>query len=588
MTIDILLINARQDALGEGGRDKSINIGLALLASFVKKNGYSAGIFRGFIHQIMEWAETVAGKENFRCAGFYCDNENYMHVSQIIKNFKNKWNVPVVAGGPQSAYLGREFLIESGCDVIIHGEAEYTLLEVLSHFTGGGSRLSQITGISFLDESANFVKTPDRQPIEDLDALPFPDYLMEKNSLDWHGFPVMSGRGCPYRCAFCHEGNTGGKIRFRSVKNVIDEIKYHFDRHPRARHIFFSDDTFTADPRRVEALSKELAALRKEKDFMWHCMGHVRPIAKNPEMLESMVESGLGRLFLGVESGSDEVLEKYGKHSSAEMIESVVSKAVAAGVPQISGNIIMGGYMASEEMSKEDLAFSERLMRIGPGKVELSGGFLMPYPGTAVRRDPDAYGLRLCLERESHALTDMPLTATEKMPWDKLIGDGFDFNIGLYSIMKKMYLDGEVADDTILQNYILAVKYGLGSLWLTRIFAANPVDDAYFKMLASDIIIASKDISEDEINSWHPQRVFEICGAVEYAGGGAFISGRKLSALEYELLLLCSGKNTLSKVYTAAREKFLSGSNDESGFAKSFKTAVEKMESLRWIGYTRF
>ena len=588
MTIDILLINARQDALGEGVKAKSINIGLALLASFVKKNGYSAGIFRGFIHQIMQWAETVAGEEKFRCAGFYCDNENYMHISKIIKNFKNKWNVPVFAGGPQAAYLGREFLSESGCDVIIRGEAEYALLEALAHFTGGGNQLSKITGISFLDAAGNFVKTPDRPPIEDLDALPFPDYLMEKNSIDWYGFPIMSGRGCPYRCAFCHEGNAGGKIRFRSVKNVIDEIKYHFDRHPRARHIFFSDDTFTADPRRVEAIAGELAALRKEKDFMWHCMGHVRPIHKNPEMLEAMVESGLGRLFLGVESGSDEVLEKYGKRSSAEMIESVVTKAVAAGVPQISGNIIMGGCMASEEMMKEDLTFSERLMRIGPGKVELSGGFLMPYPGTAVRRDPGAYGLGLRLEREDHALTDMPLTETEKMPWEKLVGDGFDFNIGLYSIMKKMYLNGEVAPETILQNYILAVKYGLGSLWLTRIFAANPIDDGYYKLLVSAMISASAGIAENEIDSWHPQRVFDICGAAEFDGGETIVAGRRLTAFEYGIILLCSGKNRLSKVYEASRERFGAGFPDESCFAESFKAAVKNFEELRWIGYTRF
>lgn len=588
MTIDILLINARQDALGEGNRAKSINIGLALLASFVKKNGYSADIFRGFTYQATEHAENIMRTEGFRCAGFYCDDENYIHVSQIIKNFKSKWNVPVVAGGPQSAYLGREFLMESGCDIIIMGEAEYTLLEVLAHFTGSGNPLSQIAGIAFLDVSKNLVKTPDRPPIDDLDALPFPDYLMEKNSLEWYGFPVMSGRGCPYRCAFCHEGNIGGKIRFRSVTNVIDEIKYHFDRHPRARHIFFSDDTFTADPRRVEALSKELAALRKQKDFMWHCMGHVRPIDKNPEMLEAMVEAGLARIFLGVESGSDEVLGKYGKRSSVEMIESVVTKAVAAGVPQVSGNIILGGCMASEEMMKEDLAFSEKLMRIGPGKVELSGGFLMPYPGTAIRRDPAAYGLGVLFNREKHAFTDMPLTETGKMPWSRLTNAGFDFNISLYTIMKKMYANGEVAADTVLQNYILGVKYGLGSLWLTRIFAANSIDDAYYKMLVSDIIHASKDITEDEINSWHPQRVFGIYGTVEFAGGDAFISGIKLSALEYEILLLCSGKNTLSKVYAAAREKFLSGYNDESSFYQNFKTTLEKMENLHWIGYTRF
>lgn len=588
MAIDILLINAHQDALGEGARTKSINIGLALLASFLKKNGYSAAIFRGFVHQVMEWAEKAAGTENFRCAGFYCDNENFTHISQLIRNFKKKWNVPVFAGGPQAAFLGREFMIGSGCDLLIRGEAEYTLLEALEHFTRGGPPLSQIAGTAFLDAAGNFIKTPVRPALEDLDALPFPDYLIEKNSLEWHGFPIMSGRGCPYRCAFCHVGGSGGKIRFRSVKNVIDEIKYHFDRHPRARHIFFSDDTFTSDPRRVEAITAELAALRKERDFMWHCMGHVRPICKNPEMLEMMVGAGLARLFLGVESGSDEVLERYGKRTSAEMIESVVTRAIAAGVPQISGNIITGGFRASEETLKEDLAFSEKIMRIGPGKVELSGSFLMPYSGTVVRRCPADYGISLRLDREGHSLVDIPLTETEEMPWMQLTGAGFDFNVSLYRVMKDMYQNGDIAPETILQNYVLAIRYGIGSLWLTRIFAANPADDGYYKMLVSGMISASKDIAENEIGSWHPQRVFEICGAAEFDSNGARVAGRKLSAFEYDILLLCSGKNRLSKVYEAARERFGDGFCDEHSFAESFRAAVKNFEDLHWIGFSRF
>ncbi len=588
MAIDILLINVHHDVLGEGGKSKGINIGLALLAALVKKNGYTVKILRGYTHQAMEWAGTIMREECFKCAGFYCDNENYIHVCRLIKNFKNNWNIPIFAGGPQAISLGADFLKMSGCDAIIRGEAEYTLLELLRHYIGGEKQPGRIEGITFLDAVGNFMKNPDRAPIEDLDALPFPDYLMENNSDKWYGFPIMSGRGCPYRCAFCYEGSTSGRMRFRSVANVIDEIKYHFDNHPQCRHLFFSDDTFAFDPRRVESISKELAKLRTERDFMWHCMGHVQPLKKNPEMLQFMAESGLGRIFLGIESGSDEVLKKYGKQTNVEMIETVVMKAVEAGIPQISGNIVIGGYMADESMMKTDLDLAERLMRMGPGRVEMVGGFLIPYPGTAIRRDPEAYGLSFLSEREDQALTDMPLTETEKMPWDKLTNAGFDFNIKLYSIMKKMYFNGEVAPETVMQNYILAVKYGLGSVWLTRIFAANHIEDGYYKMLVSDIISASKDVPEADIDSWHPQRVFEIYGTLVYAGGEASIAGRKLSALEYELILLCSGKNRLSKVYEIAHKKFSADIPDEFVFAERFKAAMKKFEDLRWIGYTRF
>jgi len=334
--------------------------------------------------------------------------------------------------------------------------------------------------------------------------------------------------------------------------------------------------------------SIELAKLRKEKDFIWYCLGHVRPLYKNPELLKIMAESGLGKIFLGIESGNDDILKKYGKLTDVNMIESVVNNAVEAGVPQISGNIIMGGYMSCVESHKKDLDLAERLMRMGPGKVEIGASFLVPYQGTAIRRDPESFGLRLLLEREEHSLTDIPLTETVNMPWERLNAAVLDFNKRIYSLMKKMYLNGEVSRNTIRQHYNMAIKYNFYSGWVMRIFSADTIIDGYYKLLASNFITGSADIAQEEIGSWRPLRVFDICGTLEYKGQEAFINGLKLSELEYDLILRCSGKCRCSDVYRAAREKFMAAVPGEIEFASAFEAAMKKFEDFRWIGYSRF
>ncbi|RJR06703.1 radical SAM protein [Candidatus Parcubacteria bacterium] len=584
MAYDILLINAHRDHFGSVPED--ITIGVNLLTVFLREKGYNASVFRGSAHETMGWIEERIKEEGVKSTGFYCDYENFTLVEELGRKIKEKWAIPVFAGGPQSVGLGEDFLRKSLCDVIVHGDGEFTLLDLMAYIKNE-KKLEEIDGISYLDSEGNMIKGPSRKPVEDLDSLPWPDFRMDRGHKTWRILPVMSGRGCPYQCAFCYEGSNTRKVRFRSVENVMKEICCHFERHPQLKYIFFVDDTFTLDPKRVEKFCRELSRLRKERDFVWFCEGHVQTLFKWPEMLQQMAESGMVKLFLGIESGSDRVLELYRKKTTVEMIRSVIKNSVKAGIPQITGNIIIGGPIESPETLEDGRELITELLHMAPGRFDSIGFFLMPYPNTAIKGNPGDFGISLLPERELHGLEDIPLTETDSLSWTDMFKARFDFNRKILKTMRDLYMTGKVPHETLLTNYGLAYRYGVHTRWLINVFTLNPIYHSYYQLLARNILKHSGDI-KGELLLCRPCRVFEIWNTIIYDGGYPRIDKHVLSPLEYELLLLCSGKLRLSEILDRTGESVGQRFDSRDDFKREVFTLLKSFEERRWIAYSYF
>jgi hypothetical protein len=431
-----------------------------------------------------------------------------------------------------------------------------TLLELLDDYCRQGKSRSEIAGITWLDSEGRVVVCPDRDLIEDLDSLPWPDFRLEPGHERWNILPVITGRGCPFRCAFCYEGHNSRKVRFRSVSNVMEEIRCHFDRHPNLKYIFFVDDTFTLNPKRVGQFCDELSRLRQERDVVWFCEGHIQTLHQWPEMLDQMARAGLAKLFIGIESGSNRVLDLYRKQTRIEWIESVVRRSVEAGIPQITGNIIVGGPIESPETIEADMELITRLLQAAPGRFDALGFFLMPYPNTAVRTRPGDFGIRLLLDRELHGLEDIPMTETEAFLWPDMFTARHTLNRRIQQTMNRMVEEEDVPHDTIREAYHLAYRYGVYSRWLINVYARHPILHTYYRLLAGGAVRCREDVPQQERDRWHPQRVFEIWNTVSMDNGFPRISRDVLSPLEYELLLLCSGKRRLREVLSEAYAGF--------------------------------
>jgi len=243
----------------------------------------------------------------------------------------------LVAGGPLPTCDPDPFMEDF--DVVVRGEGERTMPELLSAYAEG-SGLSSIAGIVFRDIASGAAKaqltiTPVREFSRELDQIPFPARALLPNDSyirygkKKYGFSittVMSTRGCPYRCEFCSNVVFGGSYRERSPQNVVDEIEealaLGYER------ISFADDVFTMKKERVINICREIR--RRGLHFAWECLGRVDALDYATAL--EMKAAGCSRIFFGIESGNDRILQLMNKKSTTDEALRAVADAHRAGL----------------------------------------------------------------------------------------------------------------------------------------------------------------------------------------------------------------------------------------------------------------
>jgi len=242
--------------------------------------------------------------------------EDYNFISILKSEFPK---IKIIIGGTHATALPEQVLTECPqIDIIVRQEYDFTVPEIMS-----GKQLERIMGISYLD-CGSIKHNPDRQYLEELDALPFVSKVY-KEFLDVNDYfyafaqkpmvQIFSSRGCPFKCNFCSypETMSGRIFRKRSVKNFVDEIEYICKEMPEVKEIFIEDDTFTVDKNRVLEICDEI--IRRGLKLKWSCNSRVDVPY---DVLHKMKEAGCRLLVVGYESGSQEVLNQTRKGINLE------------------------------------------------------------------------------------------------------------------------------------------------------------------------------------------------------------------------------------------------------------------------------
>ncbi len=296
-------------------------------------------------------------------------------VADIAKKVNE--NCIVVIGGPHVTFLPEEVLMEcKSIDIVVLGEGEETFRELVNAVERG-LPLEDVKGITFRKHEKIVVTKP-RPPIKDLDEIPFPslDILpVEKYELQGVKYmPIMSSRGCPFRCYFCASSRIfGGCWRCRSPKNVVEEIELIHDKFG-IRNIEFVDDTFTLSERRVEEICKEI--LKERLDISWGASSRVDSI--NRELAEKMRKAGCWIVYLGIESASQEILNKTGKRITVDQVIKAVKTLKEAGI-KVLGSFILGFPEETVKTAEQTIALAKKL---DLDYAQFS--ILTPYPGTSL------------------------------------------------------------------------------------------------------------------------------------------------------------------------------------------------------------
>jgi anaerobic magnesium-protoporphyrin IX monomethyl ester cyclase len=306
-----------------------------------------------------------------------------IYASRIARDAPSR---PVVLwGGPHPSILPEESLSQDAVDVIALGEGEQTLLELVKHDLDPAG----IDGLWYKREG-EVVRNPPRAPICDLGTLPYParDLIdMEAYARAWYsltaaspelrGTSVIASRGCPFSCTYCQptlDKLFGKRLRRRPVPHVIGELhelkeKYRLDA------FMLEDDTFIAHQGWAMEFAQSLS--KSGLGFRWGCNVRADLVAKHPHLVREMARSGLVQVNMGIESGSQRILDEiYDKGITVEQVREAVDICRDLGL-RIGGYFMLGAPTETLGEIVHTIEYASRL-RIDEAAFNVT----TPLPGT--------------------------------------------------------------------------------------------------------------------------------------------------------------------------------------------------------------
>ena len=228
--------------------------------------------------------------------------------------------VPVIVGGPHGSVAWPMVLEDPGVDLVVLGEAEDTVVELLP-LIGQPDLLAAVAGIAFRDPQGVPTRSAERPPIADLDAAPEPawdlvDLRAYRELPSWNGVrkepfhaPVLTSRGCPYGCRFCH-GLFGRQVRVRSPEHVLAELCLLYERDG-VREFHIIDDIFNLDPDRAGRICDGIVA--EGLDIAIAFPNGLRADILEPTLIEKLERAGTYKIHFGFESSSPRLQQLTGK-----------------------------------------------------------------------------------------------------------------------------------------------------------------------------------------------------------------------------------------------------------------------------------
>jgi len=335
---------------------------------------------------------------------------DYKRSYELIRHIKEYYpSASIVVGGAHVSAMGESALKECReIDFGVIGEAERVLIALCMEKMS----LEEIPGLLYRQDG--FVASgPKRELIKDLDNIPFPKYIHFDLKRYTKELPLITSRGCPYKCIFCPHSIMATKFRARSAANVVDEIEYWYTRG--VRQFVVDDDNFTLVKKRVYDICDEIER-RKLKGLFIRCAG-LRADRVDRDLLIRMKDVGVREIGIGADGGNNRVLlDIVKKGETIETIEQAIKDAIDIGL-QVRLFIILGYPGETLSDIEDSFALAQRYPVI---RLKLYNP--VPYPGTELFKLVRGQGRFLISPQEYlNSLTDsdnMPIFETPELPQD--------------------------------------------------------------------------------------------------------------------------------------------------------------------------
>ncbi len=324
-----------------------VPLGILYISAYLEKFGFENFIFDSTFSSFGKF-KVCLKSELPDVIGIYTNLVTKLNVLRMIKFIradKQLSKMKIILGGPEVRNHSSEFLLH-GADALVIGEGEETMLQLVKAYAAGENNLAHIKGVAFITAEKEIITNEDQQLLKSLEELPFPNRKkidLQKYFDAWknaHGSSTLSlstMRGCPYTCKWCSRAVYGGTYRRRSPRLVVKEIvqlqsEYIFD------HIWFVDDVFTISHKWLKEFAEEIESGKVKVSYETI----TRADRLNEEVIDLLVKSGCFRVWIGAESGSQNVIDAMDRRVDVIQVREMIKLARKKGLE--AGTFIMLGY----------------------------------------------------------------------------------------------------------------------------------------------------------------------------------------------------------------------------------------------------
>lgn len=338
----VLLINPPFQRL-KGVYNLYFPLGLGYLAGSLKAAGFDCGIYNAenpqrdevvahnhlsLLEQHWEyikalhddshfvWQEVRRTIQNFRpdILGVSVLTPVYGSAVRVNKIARELFpNVRIVWGGPHPTVQAQEILRdEPEVEFVVGGEGEVTMAQLCTELRAGSADFSHVDGITWRHPQRGTLANKHREYADDLDALPWPDksasiyldaYFRDPERAQLGN--LFGSRGCPFKCAYCSSHTIWTrKVRYRTPESVVAEME-HLKRDFGVERFSFLDDTFTMNRKWATSICEKM--IERKVNARWGC--YTRLDVLREELLETMQRAGLAEMDVGIETGSQRMVD---------------------------------------------------------------------------------------------------------------------------------------------------------------------------------------------------------------------------------------------------------------------------------------
>jgi radical SAM superfamily enzyme YgiQ (UPF0313 family) len=407
-----------------------IHMGLGYLAGALRAHGYNVEIWDASIEVAFETLDEKLGRDPFDVVCLSAPTPLIVQAWEAAATAK-KHGAITILGGPHLTLMPHESMEKDMVDLVVRGEAEYTIIEIMQalekyleilhsrqqraeyqfpvpepkkpapqqpRLFAAEAGWGNILGLSWRSEDNKIRHNLERLLPDDIDAIPFPAFDMFKiehytnlnpltDGLDMNAraYTIVTSRGCPYKCTYCSKPITGDTWRARSVDNVVAEWEW-LVKDLGATEIGITDDIWNLDRQRAKELCQALIKA-KINHVPWVTVHGMKVNNTDQELFHLMKQAGCKRVGFGIENGDDWMLRHViKKGQTVDMVRQAVKWSKKAKL-QTMGFFIFG-------MPGETEASMEKTIQLALELDPDLAHFMMaaPFPGTEMWETLEKHG----------------------------------------------------------------------------------------------------------------------------------------------------------------------------------------------------